>query len=104
MITIESLKKDKIRYNIEHFRWSKSGPVLMPLRYFRAIGAQADIAPNGGLTMVSLRKNGQSYSAIAECSEHDSFQNKVGINIALQRIGVKMAKDAAKEVTSQIKD
>lgn len=86
-ITLEYLKSKKIRFWIEHLRFSNKKKAFLPLKVFKIMGTQDEIAAKSGITILTVKNpNGKVFTSISNCGPHDSYKNRLGIAICLKRL------------------
>lgn len=86
MKTVEQLRKMGYKVKIEHYRTNR-GQIV---QYSKKTKGKVD--PKGGLTVVTvttpkgvLTPGGRTFRDVATCHQDDTFNYKVGVNIALDR-------------------
>lgn len=92
--TIQELRAKNVKCRVSHFRFAEldknSGTrILYPLGLLKEMARERNehiISPKGGLTMLSILKDGKEHTAIARCHEKDTFNKKVSLSICIQRV------------------
>lgn len=88
---LSELKKNNPLVRVEHYRLSKKSNVCLPLNFFRLNNLQKDIAPKGGLTLVSIKTaGGKNYSVFSRVHPNDAYKNKLGVHLCAQKIMTKI--------------
>lgn len=92
-MTIESLKELGYKVYVTHFRYANANRrQLKPTNEFRANGMSGLIHPKGGLTTIELKKGDVvAAKAEAKCSQEESFNKKIGLNICIGRVARQLA-------------
>lgn len=109
VMNVEMFRKAGYRVNVTHYRpllndlekrilpylpkRMKTSMIMehsINLRDIRKENKQALIFPRGGLTSVSLEKDGELYSAAAECSADDYYRSSYGVAKCLWRISAQL--------------
>lgn len=93
MSTVEQLRKNGYKVRVSHYRWLDmgsyqgiNGAALMSRREAEADNITWNPDVKGGETIVEVTSpEGLTVRAIAECSEKDTFNRKMGLRIALGR-------------------
>lgn len=92
MNTVKQARQNGFKVRVCHYRPCKfnigdNKKELSIIRYSRkhsdVIGAEP--LPKGGMTVVTITKNGKSYQGVAVCSMKDAFCYSSGSRIALDR-------------------
>jgi hypothetical protein len=102
MNTVQSLRKQGYKLKISHFRYIEGADdgngfpstELVPMYEIRNLKCQSKILPRGGRTEVELTTpSGENYKSVTYCNSVDSFNRKIGIQIAIGRILKKIESD-----------
>ena len=92
-MTIQELRQKKYKVRVTHKRLIRyvEKPLLVPLFEIREKLWQNLILPKGGETIIEATStDNKEYVAVAECSLKDSYNNKIGLKIALGRLEKQM--------------
>ncbi len=81
-MTVEQVKKDGFKVDIEHYRNLDGGLVRASILNKEK---HKDFSCRGGVTIVELSKGNKSVRAIASCRDQENFNRKLGVRIALGR-------------------
>lgn len=77
--TIKELRQNGCKVKVEHYR--NKGNQFIP--YSRKTKGEVD--NNGGITVVTLTKEGKTTKGVSTCHKIDQFNYRAGASIALQR-------------------
>lgn len=81
-MTVEQVKKDGFRVDIEHYR--RLGDALVRASILNK-EQHKDFSCRGGVTIVELSKDNKTVRAFANCRNEENFNRKLGVRIALGR-------------------
>lgn len=85
MNTVSQLRKEGAKVRVAHKRYSYNYKTMEDLYFSNELGGP-DRHPKGGETIVQISlPDGRYLEGVAKCSLSDSYNRKVGVNIALGR-------------------
>jgi hypothetical protein len=87
---------------VSHERHIRARCAVGTVRDFKRLGLAPD--PTGGRTLVEITRDGVSCAlGVAQCSDLDNFNRKIGLEIAVGR-AIKDLKDRGPNTTKQLEE
>lgn len=89
-ITVQSLRKSGYKIRVTHYRWimqniDENHEALFPKRKYDKLGKLVN--PKGGETQIDVTTpDNRDFSQTVKCHIKDSYNKKIGVQIALGRI------------------